>query len=180
MIIQRITGKIIPLAIIGLLLIGMPSVLGADPIVELSPAEPKPLESVTFTVTIPDVANIEQVSILVQECGNEPNIGYICYTDGVNETMTQSAASSYTATIPLKHENAIELKYQVGYLTENGWTWYPEGSDMVKVELDISSGQSSGNDNDGSDTGSGTPGFEFVGLVVSVIFISLILYKRKR
>lgn len=179
MIKQSITGKIIPLAIIGLLLIGIPSVLGADPTVELNPTEPEPLESVTFTVTIADEDSIEQVSLRVQECGNEPNIGYICYTDGVNETMTQSAASSYTATITLKHENAIELKYQVGYLTEDGWTWYPEGSDMVKVELDIS-GQSSGNNNDGSDTDSGTPGFEFVGLIISVIFISLIVYRRKR
>jgi len=174
---QDIIRKMIPLAIIGLLLIEMPSVLGADPTVVLDPAKPKPLESVTFTVTIPDVDNIEQVAIRVRECGNEPNIGYICYNNGSDETMTQSAANSYTSTISLKYKNAIELKYQIGYLTPDGWTWYPEGSDMVKVELDLS-GQSSGNDN--NDSSNETPGFEFVSFAFAIMFISLILYRRKR
>src|SRR6056297_159744 len=94
-----------------LVVLTIPSV-NAAPTVELNPAKPKPLETVTFTATIPNVENIQQVTIRVQECGNEPNSGYICYTDEFNETMTESAADTYTGSVTLAQKNSIELKYQ--------------------------------------------------------------------
>ena len=144
--------------------------------VEINPEKPKPNGEVTFTATINNVENIEKVVIVVEECGNEPGFGYVCYIDGFNETMSATDNDTYTATVTLKHKNAIELKYRLGYLTGNGWEWEPPSDEnMVKVELDTSS--SSTNDNNKS---SESPGFEIIFLVLSTIFILLILYRRKR
>lgn len=160
----------------------IPSVTAA-PTVELSPAQPQPLDTVTFTATIPNVENIQQVAIRVQLCGNEPNIGYICYTEEFNETLTESAADTYTGSVNLgnheKAENAIEIKYQLNYLTNQGWITYPE-DDLVKVDLDTSNQPDDTTNGNTDDTASDTPGFELGVLFISVIFISLILYRRKR
>jgi len=165
-----------------LVVLTIPSI-NAAPTVELNPAQPKPLETVTFTATIPNVENIQQVTIRVQLCGNEPGIGYICYTEEFNETLTESAANTYTGSVNLgnheKAENAIEMKYQLNYLTNQGWTAYPE-DDLVKVDLDTSGQTDENNNGDTDDTGSDTPGFELGALFISVMFISLILYRRKR
>jgi len=161
-----------------LVVLTIPSV-NAAPTVELNPAKPKPLETVTFTATIPNVENIQQVTIRVQECGNEPNIGYICYTDEFNETMTESAADTYTGSVTLAQKNSIELKYQLKYLTDGGWTTYPE-DDLVTVDLDTSYQNNDDTSGNGEDTPSNTPGFELSLLFISAIFISLILYRRKR
>lgn len=171
--------KMIPIVLVILLAaLNIPSVTAA-PTVEVNPSEPQPLDTVTFTVTIPNVDNIQQVTIRVQECGNEPNIGYICYTDEFNETLTESSADTYTGSVTLAQENAIEIKYQVNYLTTDGWTTYPE-EDLVKVDLDTTSQPSDNTNGDSDDTASDTPGFELGVLFISVIFISLILYRRKR
>lgn len=125
------------LMIILIFLLSTSPTINATPTVEVNPSEPQPLATVTFTVTIPNVDDIQQVTIRVQECGNEPNIGYICYTDEFNEILSESASNTYTGSVTLAHENAIEIKYQVNYLTTNGWTTYPE-EDLVKVDLDTS------------------------------------------
>ena len=146
----------------------------AESNVEIIPQNPKPQDTVTFNVTITNVENIKKVVIIVKECGNEPGYGYICYTDGFNETMTAINNETYTAQVKLNHKNAIELKYRLGYLTDNRWTWEPL-TGMVKVELDTSS-----NSTDTDDKGSSIPGFEIIFLVFSVIFILLILNTRRR
>ena len=176
---QSNAKKLMPIIIAATLFVLTFSIVSAAPTVQLNPAQPEPLGTVTFTATISDVENIEKVTIRVQECGNEPDIGYICYTDEFNETMTESSENTYTASITLDHENAIELKYQLHYLTDQGWTSFPD-EDLITVELDTS-GQTNGDNNgDNGDSGSDTPGFELIGLVLSVIFISLIMYRRKR
>ena len=168
------------LFITGLFFVMPITVANAEPTIELNPAQPKPLDTVTFTAIIPDVENIQQVTIQVKECGNEPGIGYICYTDVVfNQTLTETSTNTYSGSIILTHENAIELKYQLNYQTSEGWMLYPD--DLVNVEYDLSSEPDDNNDGDSSDgDDAGTPGFEVLGLFISVIFISLILYRRKR
>lgn len=175
---QNNTKKIIPIAIIATLFVISLSMATAAPTVELNPAQPKPQESVTFTATIPDEDNIQQVTIQVQECGNEPDIGYICYTDEFNESMTETAENTYSATINLAHENAIEIKYQLHYQTDEGWNSYP--AELTKVDLDISDQNNDDTSGNGDDSSTDTPGFETLALFISVIFISLILYRRKR
>ncbi|MEF8847690.1 MAG: hypothetical protein V5A68_00970 [Candidatus Thermoplasmatota archaeon] len=142
----------------------------AEPNIEIKPTKPKPLDTVKFTASIPDKEDLEKVTIRVQECGNEPDIGYICYTDEFNKTMTESSSNTYEAEITLKHENAIEIKYELHYLSGGKWYKYPEGNNLIKVDLDTSIGGKS----------SETPGFETAILLISAIFISMILYKQNR
>jgi len=175
---QRITKKMMPLFITGLFFAMAITVVSAEPTIELNPAQPKPLDTVTFTANIPDVENIQQVTIRVQECGNEPGIGYICYTDEFNQTLTETSTDTYSGSVTLTHENAIELKYQLNYQTSEGWMSYPD--DLVKVEYDLSGEPDNTDNGDSSDNDADTPGFEVLGLFISVIFISLILYSRKR
>lgn len=172
---QNNTKKIIPISIITTLFIFSLSMATAAPTVELNPAQPKPKETVTFTATIPDVDDIEQVNIHVEECSSS-----LCFTDDFNETMANTAEDTYTATITLKHEDAIYFKHELQYLTNDGWKTYPETGDMIKVDLDTS-GQTDGSDNgNGDDASTDTPGFETLAAFISVIFISLILYNRRR
>jgi hypothetical protein len=121
-----------------------------------------------------DTDNIDQVNIHVEECSNS-----LCFTDDFNVTMTETSEDTYTATITLRHEDAVYFRYELFYLTEDGWEIYPESKNMIKVDLDTS-GQSNTDNGNGDDTASDTPGFELGVLFISVIFISLILYRRKR
>ncbi len=164
------------LTIMAMTLVLFVSVASAIPTIELDPEQPKPLESVTFTATLSDVENIEKVTIRVQECGNEPGIGYICYADEFNTTMTESSQNVYTASIELRHENAIEIKYQLRYLTDQGWISYPEG-DLMKVDLDTSE-EPNGNTNGNDDTNQNTPGFELMSIIAAVSLI--VWFSRKR
>ena len=144
--------------------------VSAETTVEISPEHPKPQDTVVFNTTITNVENIKKAVIIVKECGNEPGYGYICYTDGFNETMTAINNDIYTAQVKLNHKNAVELKYQIGYLTNKGWMWEPS-TGMTTVELDVSS---SAENNEKS-----TPGFELVLLLASIIS-GVLLFRRKR
>ena len=165
---------IITVAIIGMAMLAITST-AATPSVEIEPKHPKPQDAVTFTATFSENENIEKVVIRVEECGNEPDIGYVCYIDKFNETMTKTSNDTYKITITLKHKNAIDMHYQLGVLSGNSWSWYPE-DDMTSVDLDTPSDSNGDNGNNDTDT----PGFEFIGLLLSVMFISLILHIRKR
>ncbi|MCK4347077.1 MAG: hypothetical protein KAW47_00525 [Thermoplasmatales archaeon] len=149
----------------------------AAPSVEIDPKQPKPQGTVTFTAIFSENENVEKVVILVKECGNEPDIGYICYADRFNETMTKTSDDTYKTTITLKHKNAIDMHYQLGLFSGSNWSWYPENN-MTSVDLDTSLDSNGGNGNGNNDPD--TPGFEFIGLLLSVMFILLILHIRKR
>ena len=165
---------IIMVAIISITMLAVTNA-AATPSVEIDPKHPKPQETVTFTATFSENESIEKVVIRVEECGNEPDMGYVCYIDKFNETMTKTSNDTYKIAITLKHKNAIDIHYQLGVFSGNSWSWYPEG-DMTAVDLNTSSDSNSGNGNSNTDT----PGFEFIGLLLLVMFISLILHIRKR
>ncbi len=148
----------------------------AAPSVEIDPKHPKPKGNVTFTATFSENENVEKVVIRVEECGNEPDIGYICYTDKFNETMTKTSDDTYKTTITLKHKNAIDMHYQLGFFSDSNWSWYPE-NDMTSVDLDTSSDS---NGDNGNENKTDTPGFEFTWVLISAIFILFMLNKRKR
>lgn len=175
---QHLTKRIIMFFMIATCFSLTLSIVGAETTVELDPTNPKPQETISFTATITDVDNIEKVTIRVQECGNEPGIGYICYTEEFNETMDESDLNMYTASVTLKQENAIELKYEINYLTGDGWISYPEGSNnLVTVDLDTSTQTNDGSNNDET---SDTPGFEFMFMLFSIAGLIGISWFRKK
>ena len=140
--------------------------------VDISPEQPKPLDKMMFNVTITEVENITKAVIVVKECGIEADYGYVCYTDGFNETMNKANNDTFTAEILLKHENATEIKYQIGYLTNNSWIWEPS-NDMIIIQLNTPHNLKPDEDN-------GIPGFELIFMIISVIFISLLFNTRRR
>ena len=151
--------------------------VAAAPSVEIDPEHPKPQGTVTFTAIFSENETVEKVVILVEECGNEPGMGYVCYIDKFNETMTKTNDDTYKTTITLKHKNAIDMHYQLGFFSGSNWSWYPENN-VISVDLDTSSDSNGDNGNGNKDAD--TPGFEFTWVLISAIFILFILNKRKR
>jgi len=162
-------------ALIGINMLAITNAV-AGPSVEIDPEHPKPQGTVTFTAIFSENENVEKIVILVEECGNEPDIGYICYIDGFNETMTKTSDDTYKTTITLKHKNAIDIHYQLGFFSDSNWSWYPENA-MTSVDLDTSSDS---NGDNGNENKTDAPGFEFTWVLISAIFILFILNKRKR
>jgi len=151
------------------------SVMAAiGPPIELDPEEPTPQSTVTFTVTIPSEDNLDEVIILVEECKAD-----VCFIDSFNESMTMLNTDTYTTQITLKHGDAIEMKYRLGYSSDGTWEWEPPLMENM-TSVPLASEQNNGNSNGGSDDTNETPGFEGIGILISAIFILLISNKRKR
>lgn len=129
-----------------------------QPTISMDPSHPKPNGNVTFTVTIPNSNITDNVVIFVKECASD-----VCYGDYINQSMTKNDTGIYQTTITLLHENAVEMEYRIGYLTPNGWIWYP--NDVIAVSLD---------------TNNDSPGFETTGILATIFLISFVLYTRRK
>lgn len=137
----------------------------AQPTVTFSPQPLYPQSEVTITADVTDI-EATNIYIVVQECNG--NTG-ICYPDEQNSSMTQKSANTYETTMTLKHKDATYIQYTLVVKNNQGWTKY---LDLTKVYL-----SEKPSDNGGS---SDTPGFEFIGLAFSIMFILFIFYKRRR
>lgn len=147
---------------------------GVGPSVAIYPEEPAPQSTVTFTATIPSEGDLDEVVILVEECK-----AGLCFFDSFNESMTMLDTDTYTTQITLKHGDAIEMKYRLGYSSDGTWKWEPPLMENM-TSAPLASEQNNDNSNGGNDGTNGTPGFELTGILISAIFILLILNKRKR
>ena len=128
----------------------------SDATVDVIPEEPKALQTIEITAQITD-ENINAVYLKINECNG--NTG-TCYKQD-NITMTGTIDNIYTSSITLTHDDATDLQYTIVVQTDQGWKGY---HNETKVNYEISN----------------TPGFEFAALALSIMFISLILYRRKR
>jgi len=138
----------------------------AQPTVSLNPEKPYPQSTVTFTANIGDI-EASEVCIIVQECNGNSGIWY---PDKQNASMTSADASAYEATITLRHDDATYLQYTLLVHTSEGWDTYLKETKVYLSEKPSST--------DG-DSEKETPGFEFVAFASAIMFISLILYKRR-
>lgn len=149
-----------------IVLFNMSFVLATEqPTVTLSPEQPYPQSDVTFTATVPEI-EVTNIYIIVQECNGKTGI---CYPDEQNASMTQTSDESYESTVTLKHSDATYVQYTLLIKNDQGWTKY---LDLTKAFLAEKPA-----DNNGS---SDSPGFELMVLAFSIMFISLMLYKRRR
>jgi hypothetical protein len=139
----------------------------ADAIVDIIPEKPKALDNIELTATIID-ENIIAVYTTIQECNS--NTG-ICYASK-NYSMVEGVENQFTASITLEKSDADYLQYTIHVQTADGWQVY-EKDTIVNYDTTSSNNGGSKNDND-------TPGFEFLALAISIMFISLLLYRRKR
>lgn len=153
------------ITLIVLLNISLVIVSAQPPTVTINPQQPYPQSTATFTANVPEI-EVTNIYIVVQECNGKTGI---CYPDEQNSSMTQKSASSYESTITLKHNDATYIQYTLVVKNDQGWTKY---LDLTKVYLS----EKPSNNNGSSDS----PGFEFIGLTFSIMFILLIIYKRRR
>jgi hypothetical protein len=156
-------GMII-IALLGIVLFSMQ--VSAVPVVEITPEMPTPKGTIEVTVTPNDDA-IEEVYFEYSEC----QINGVCSTTK-NVTCSKSSTTNFTASITLSLDNAAYLQYTIVTYDGGNWTEYLTNT---KVDYDTSSTNGNGNDN-----GDNTPGFEFILLALSIMFISVMVYWRKR
>ncbi|MDG6218992.1 MAG: hypothetical protein QCI00_06090 [Candidatus Thermoplasmatota archaeon] len=169
--IKYVTNRIMTLLFIVTCFSLVLSVVSAEPTVQISPSNPKPKDMITFTVTMPEVGTIHEISVYVQECDDD-----ICFIDKFNETMIKIDTNTYEASVTLLQKDAVYLEYQLNYLTDDGWNSYPEGKNQFrKVNLDTS-GQSTGNGDDMQDT----PGFELIFFLFSIAGLIGLAYIKKK
>lgn len=140
------------------------------PTITVNPSHPEPKGNVSFMATIQDGNITGNVVIFVEECTSE-----VCYGGHINQTMTKNDTGVYQTTITLRHENATEMKYRIGYLTSIGWIWYPNDvNNLIAVRLDTKNKVN--NQGDSSES----PGFESFGVLFTVFLISFIMYIRRK
>lgn len=143
------------------------SILGtinaSEPIIgniSYSPEKPAPESTVTFNATF--IGDNIFVYLFVEECKDN-----VCFIDPPpqNVTMQKIALNEYQANVTLKHGDATTVHYQI--IVESDGNWYK--SELKEFNLSIEIEPTNGN---------GTPGFEFLYLAISIVFI-LLFYKRK-
>ena len=165
-------AKIIQLIIVWSLILQVVSIIPAEPTIEITPTKPEAESDVTFEVDLSG-ENVQNVYLWIQECN--VNTG-ICYTND-NVSMTETSNGIYETTFTLEHDDATYFQYSIIVNTGGGWQTFFE---QTKVNLAEASNNNNNGNTGNDDSGSDTPGFEFVALFMSVIFILLIMYRRKR
>jgi hypothetical protein len=162
---------VIAIAILGVYMLIFNNVWAEnEPTIEIKPESPVPESTITFTATIND-ENATDVRIVFQECDANTEI---CFTKH-NISMNSVDLDTYETSFTLEHSEATYIQYSLVVNSNEGWKTY---LDKTKFNLTIKQNDDNGKDNNNKDND--TPGFEFFGILISVIFILLIFDKRKR
>jgi len=151
--------------------------------ITVEPAEPERLSEVTFSVEITGEV-IEEVCIRVQECMDTEE-GEQCYLDVQNTSMTKSDGNTWTCTTELVWESTTIGHCWLEIKSSGTWYDYAPNKGYDSTDFSVVSAEDGGDGNgadggDGTDdTGGGTPGFELILVVISLV-VALSIYKRKR
>ena len=162
--------KIIQLFFIWSLIIQVVPAIQAEPTIDITPSKPEVQSDVSFEVDLSG-ENVQNAYLWIQECNG--NTG-VCYTNQ-NISMTEISNGIYTTTATLEHDDATYFQYTIYADTGSEITAFFE-----QTKVNIATESNNGNSDNNGDTGSDTPGFEFIALFMSVIFILLIMYRRRR
>jgi hypothetical protein len=141
-----------------------------EPTIEIKPSSPTPESTITFTATVKD-ENTTDVRLVLQEC--DGNTG-ICFTKE-NISMNSVDINTYEIMFTLEHSEATYIQYSLVVNSNEGWKTY-----LDKTKFNLSEKQNGDNGKDNTNKDNDTPGFEYIGVFISVIFILFILNKRKR
>jgi hypothetical protein len=150
------------LVILGMITLSSLVTAGYDPIIQdidYTPKNPTALSTITFTATV--TGDNPTVYVFVEECRDD-----LCYADVFNVTMEKTGTTQYEREITLKHADANIIHYQI--IVEDQGMWYKSSLEEASLE-------------DGeTDNGNGTPGFEGILMIVSVVVMGLIILLKKR
>jgi len=162
---------IIAIVILGFLISTFNSVSAEnEPTIEITPQSPTPESTITFTASVKD-ENTTDVRIVIQEC--DANTG-ICFTKQ-NISMNSVDLDTYEISFTLEHSEATYIQYSLVVNSNEDWKTY-----LDKTKFNLTEKQNGDNGKNNNNKDNDTPGFEFIGVLISVIFILLIFNKRKR
>jgi hypothetical protein len=166
---MKITKKIfVNMILLFMILLTIESVVAVPTAeIEVVPAEPEQLDTVTFTATITGEEEVEEVILEVIEC----NIEDICYNP-VDVTM-EPVDNEYIAELTLTHDDATYIQYKC-IITAEGETTETE---FFKTDLAITSDNG---DENGNDDNNGSPGFELLVFIISLFVVIVIITRKKR
>jgi hypothetical protein len=143
----------------------------ADPTIEkieTNPANPERLSTFTVIATITG-ENIVSVTVTISECTEKPPAQ--CFKSHLNIPMSLNDDGKYEAEVTLTGtQDSIDHVQYLFVINDNGTEYQVED---LKTYLKTDNNTN----NDGGDNGS--PGFELI-IILTAVFISLILLKRKR
>jgi hypothetical protein len=132
-----------------------------------SPDSPAPGSIVTFNATIG--GNDLSVHLIVKECKEG-----LCFTSN-NFTMNNTDTNEYQAEVMLTREDATYATYHLKIESRGIWYDYSDEAQIFNLSV-----KPDGDQSNGGNDGKGTPGFELICVLISVIFILLMYDKRKR
>ena len=137
------------------------------------PEEPTRLSEVTFSVDVMG-DNMEEVRINVRECNEE-----MCHADYQNVSMENTEGATWEGNVTLEHEDTVYCECWL-VIRSNG-TWYDFGTSVQVFNVSAGTGDdgTNGNTTNGGGGTNGTPGFELILMVISMV-LALSIYKRKR
>ena len=165
--------KIILLGIVVLSLFFSTYAVNADPTVETITTEPESPKSMSTVKIIATISgdDILSVDLTVAECDESQ-----CYASHPNLPMSLNVDGKYETEVTLENSVANHIQYR--FLINDSGIEYTLAEDTWKTYFDTSS-ENSGTSNGSNGGDNGTPGFEIFTVVIA-IFLSLIVYKKKR
>ena len=128
----------------------------------IDPEEPKRQSDVTVTLEVED-EDITEIYLEMRECRND-----LCYDWNTNVSMVDKGDNTYDVEITLEYDDATYFSLRP-IINRNG-EW--EILTIKEVDIDVTSSGNGDGDN-------GTPGFEMVLLLISIVMGTAII-KRKR
>ena len=142
--------------------------------ITVSPEEPTRESEVTFTVDITG-DNIEEVRLVYKECNDA-----FCHSKE-NISMTNESGT-WTAITTLGWDDTTYCDcWPVIKFTNGTWREFDEYTKEFDILADTGNGDTNGGDttNGDGDIGGGTPGFELILVMISIV-VALSIYKRKK
>ena len=101
----------------------------------------------------------------------------ICFIRG-NKSLTNMGNGVYELTINLEHDNSAYIQYWIEFNTDEGWKAFPEVTPYPKTYLKEK--QTNNGSNNNGQNNNDTPGFELIGIIISIMLILLFVHIRKR
>ncbi len=127
-------------------------VRGQPRIIDISPGIPTPLSTIEFTVSDFGSTNVENVTLVVQECSNET-----CY-ENISYPMIGNIYQEYRTNVTLTHEDATYILYHVECVIDGLFEFTP----VLNLDLQVERK---------------TPGFEIIFVIGALTLV--FLFRRR-
>ncbi len=141
--------------------------------INTNPEKPEPQSTVTVIANISG-ENITSVTLFVLECNYNTEQ---CYVSN-NYEMELNSEGKYVKTLALEDTQGRTDHIQYFFTVMDSGTEYQLTDDSWLVDLDIDSNKNDSKD-DNQNSDNGTPGFEFIFVIIALFISMLFIYKKR-